>query len=74
MKLVQLLTRTYPSFDSDFKKILQQLEDENVFVVCDSRPCFGYNDLPLLSHINWKNIRQWLHHKVTNFNVFYLFV
>ena len=58
---------TYPSFESDFGKILKQLEDEDMFVVSDNRSCPGYNSLPLLSNIN---INHWLYEKVMDLTIF----
>ena len=61
---------SYPSFDNDFKKILQQIEDEEVFVVKGNRSLENYSCQPLLTNLKWNNIRKWIKDKIVNMNVY----
>ena len=53
-----------PSFQDDFDKILQQLEEEEVFKVKDNRTLESYNSQPLMSNIKWANVKIWLKEKI----------
>lgn len=61
---------SYPSFDNDFKKILQQIEDEQVFVLKGNRSLENYSCPPLLTNFKWSNIKKWIKDKITNMNVY----
>ena len=60
---------TYPSFESDFKKILQQIEDK-VFTLKENRSLENYSYPPLLNNIKWNNIKTWIKDKIINMNVY----
>ena len=49
---------SYPSFQDDFDKILQQLQEEEVFKVKENRTLESYSSQPLMSHIKWANIKN----------------
>lgn len=60
---------SYPSFDKDLKNILQQLEEENIFVASSGRTLVSYNSQPLLASFKWKNITKWVKSKLLDLQV-----
>ena len=61
---------SYPSFQEDFDKILQQLEEEEVFKVKENCTIQSYTSQPLMSHIKWVNIQKWLKEKALTLDVY----
>ena len=61
---------SHPTFDGDFEKILEQLEKEEVFTKKESRSLESYNSQPLMSHIKWANIKEWIKEKIKNLDVY----
>ena len=61
---------SYPSFQDDFDKILQQLQEEEVFKVKESRTLESYSSQPLMSHIKWANIKKWLKERILKLDVY----
>ena len=59
-----------PSFQDDSDKILQQLEEEEVFKVKENRTLQSYTSQPLMSHIKWANLQKWLKEKILNLDVY----
>ena len=60
---------SYPSFEKDLEKILQQLKEESVFAVSSGRTLISYNNHPLLASLKWKNIAKWVKSKLLNLQV-----
>ena len=61
---------SYPSFQDDFDKILQQLQEEEVFKVKENRTLESYSSQPLMSHIKWANIKKWLKERILKLDVY----
>ena len=61
---------SHPTFDGDFEKILEQLEKEEVFTKKESRTLESYNSQPLMNHIKWANITEWIKEKIKNLDLY----
>ena len=60
---------SYPCFEKDLEKILQQLKEEQVFTVNRGRALVSYNNRPLLASLKWQNIMKWVKSKLLNLQV-----
>ena len=58
-----------PSFEIDLRKLQEQLEKEEVFVVKEQRRHQGFRKhKPLLSSIDWDRITKWVKEQIAKYD------